>query len=238
MLRNGAMLIVAMPKTASTSLMTTLGRLHGIPAEQTVFGDKPKPVEVDVLHLFHSDVRELDLATARTFGMPEKLFKQHVPPTANNRWLLHSLKKTILLREPNEVIEAYFRGMRRGLVSPPKRFAECGDRAAWRRLAEATGLLRDLRRFRDGWLSDDGDNLIIWYSDLIRDPRDSINRIEAHFGLPLTETPVTLDKKRYSRGSLIVNALYNRRWQREKLAKVLRKLGLLSLGRLLSGDRG
>lgn len=222
------MLILAMPKSASTSLMATLGRLHHIPAEQTFFPDRPRASEIQVLHLFHSDVRELDDATARMFGAPGKLFKQHVPPTENNRRLLREQKKIILLRDPDEVVEAYYRGFQRSLVLPPADFAGCADWEGWRRLAETTGLLSDLNTFKDGWVYEQGDNLVIWYRDLVQSPGATINGIEAHFGMPLTEGPIVLDKKRYTRHNWIMNALRNRKWQRTKAKAVLTRLGLMS----------
>lgn len=55
------MLVIAIPKSASTSLMKTISKIHQIPNEQyTSLNENEIPDETNVLHEFHSDVRELE----------------------------------------------------------------------------------------------------------------------------------------------------------------------------------
>lgn len=191
------MLLIAIPKSASTSLMTTLGRIHNIQARQNFFPQMPKPDGVNILWDFHSDIRELNIDITTTFKDTKIIYKQHIYPSDNNVSLLKDIKKVILLREPKEIIEAYYRGFVSGVHDKHPVFNDKND--DWMLKAKQTGLYDDLQNFHDKWYNFEGDKLIIQYKQLIENPNDAINAIEKYWSLPLTKSPITLDKKRYSR---------------------------------------
>ncbi|MGD8860499.1 MAG: hypothetical protein PVI30_10855 [Myxococcales bacterium] len=53
------MLIVAAPKTASTSLLKTLEKLHEIPGQQLALPDREWPAGYRVLPRYHGDPEEI-----------------------------------------------------------------------------------------------------------------------------------------------------------------------------------
>lgn len=109
------MLIIAIPKSASTSLMSTLGTIHGVPGRQVFFPDAPLAEGFDVLGRYHSGVREINTTLAARFAGESAVFKQHLPPTPNNVAQLRNRKKVILLREPDAIVAAFRRARRRFL---------------------------------------------------------------------------------------------------------------------------
>lgn len=196
------MLIVAIPKSASTSLMKTMGILHGLPAQQKFFKDAPVPATTKLLHSYHSDIREFNSEQADAFGDNSQFFKQHVPPTDNNLELVRGQKKVILLRDPKEIIEAYYRASKKKIHLERDEFKNCTTVDEWHQVAKENGLIDDLQWFYDRWKSEAQEyaeeNLIIDYSSLIDNPKFVINEIEKFFNLDISES-VSLSKERFSR---------------------------------------
>ena len=92
------MIIVAIPKSASTSLMLTLGKYHGLEAKQDFsLSENDNPEHCQVLFNLHSDVRELSEEDVARMSDPEKIFKQHIFPSPNNLRLLERVKKVVML---------------------------------------------------------------------------------------------------------------------------------------------
>lgn len=193
------MLIIAIPKSASTALMSTLGSIHGIPGRQVFFPDAPLADGFDVLGRYHSDIREIDTTLAAQFARESEVFKQHLPPTPNNVAQLRNRKKVILLREPDAIIAAYRRSRRRFLSVSMTGFNLLADEQTWLRTAKENGLYRDLDRFIAGW-SDAAitNKLVIWYDELVADPTRTIKAIEEFWGLSPTTGPIRLARQRYS----------------------------------------
>lgn len=203
------MLIVAIPKSGSSSLIETLGMLHSCPIGQTWYGERPAPNELSLLHRYHSDMREITEEKASQLARGKKFYKQHIPPSTNNRYLLRDTKKIILLREPSEIVAAYFRADMKGIHKKRMEFDGLKTLDDWQQEAMSNGLLNDLQWFCDSWISEVSQwpdlNRIIEYSDLVVDPKSSINDIEVHFNLPLSES-VELARVHYSRYSPIQDA--------------------------------
>lgn len=197
------MLIAAIPKSASTSLMSTLGSLHGLPASQSFFDDefarRPAPPEYSRLANYHFDIRQLDRALAEGVSKPGIVAKHHVPPSTMNLELLGEHRVVVLLRDPSEVVLAYRRGIRNRVHDPMNGFRDCDSQADWLRRARENGLLDDLERFREGWLSHEGPALVVRYDELVEDPTGVVRRIESFWTLPQTTGDVRLAKERYSR---------------------------------------
>ncbi|ABA88529.1 hypothetical protein Pcar_1280 [Syntrophotalea carbinolica DSM 2380] len=196
------MLIVAIPKSASTSLVKTMGLLHGLPAQQKFFKDAPVPATTKLLHRYHSDIREFNSEQTDVFGDSGQFFKQHIPPTDNNLELVRGQKKVILLRDPREIIEAYYRASKKKIHKERDEFKNCTTVDEWHQAACDNGLFDDLQWFYDRWNSEAKkhaeENLVIDYSSLIADSEFVINEIEKFFNLSISEN-VSLSKERFSR---------------------------------------
>jgi hypothetical protein len=202
------MLIVAIPKSASTSLMRTLGNLHNIPAVQ-IFPKNSKEFpypSTKILHLYHSDMREITDDFATKIASSKEIFKQHIPPTTDNLGLLSNVKKVILLRNPEQIIEAYYRAEITKIHKPRQEFKDCKTLKDWKETARKNGLLNDLVWFHDTWIEESKRNseinLVIKYSELLHNTKETINLVEQHFELPIADK-VSLAKERYSRSSLL-----------------------------------
>ena len=195
------MLIVAIPKSASTALLATLGRLHGCYAVQTNFFELPVHDDYAALARFHFDQHELTRGIVDKLVEPDGISKNHIVPTPHNQALLAEHPKVILLREPTEVIKAYRRAVSavdHDIEELARCFADCDAESEWLERAASTGLLQSLQKFYDGWQEHAGDKLIIRYDELIAEPQETVNRIEDYFGLQRSDE-VKLVRARYTR---------------------------------------
>lgn len=197
------MLLVAMPKSASTSLMTTLGRLHDVPAVQIEFRELDRPSEIRHMHEHHPDIVELDSAGTERLLAPDRIYKQHIPPTPTNLKRLAGRRIVVLLRDPDEVIDAYLRAFKTFAMKPVdvERAIRIDD---WRAHANRVGLSDDVRFFHRGWqaLADDEDVLIVDFRALTEKPKWVLNEVERHLGLPETSHDVELSRQRYTRSRI------------------------------------
>jgi hypothetical protein len=201
------MLIVAIPKSASTSLMVTLAGMYGKPYKQ-FYSDWGKAVEYVYLHNLHSDCKEINAESAKYMGFHTKnqVFKNHLPPTNNNINLLKDVKKVILLREPIEIIPAYKRSFEKGFEDYSF-FKESDDfkglktEKEWIERSIDLELLNDLYRFFYGWRNVEllNDCLIITYNELINNTEITIRKITQYFGMHNKHKKIVLAKKRYTR---------------------------------------
>jgi hypothetical protein len=206
--------------------MKTLGNLHSLPSSQISFREFLCPLEMKLLHTYHSDMREIPAAYYKdlillSFMSDQEIFKQHIPPTNNNINLLRNVHKVILLRDPDQIIGAYYRAEKKEIHSARKEFQHCQTLEDWKKTAHHNGLHSDLNWFYNEWMKEANKNprfnLLIKYSDLILSPKKTVNQVEQYFNLPISDE-VTLLKKRYSRffiqtlsisqiGTLIINKI-------------------------------
>lgn len=200
------MLIVAMPKTASTSVMVTLGRLAGLPSTQLMFPAEPWPRGWFVVPRFHRDMRELNAERASAFRSSDHIYKQHVIPTSNNLEHLAGIPVVLLTRDPRDIVGAYRRvvelkggGEGAGRVMRHE-FDGLETADEWERRADEMGLLDELNRFRDIWLEQPG-TLAVSFEELTGDPTNAVRKMQAHLGLDVTRDSIELEKMRWSRGS-------------------------------------
>lgn len=194
------MLIIAIPKSASSSLLVSIGLAHKLPWEQTCMRHFPEPLQLALLFKYHGDMREYSKRNIKTFINPRKFYKQHIPPTSGNRAVFKDVKKVILLRDPKEIIEAYWRADKAGIHCHRAEFAHCKTCEDWLNTAAENGLWSDLQFFHDQWLKEAGPNsCIITYANVVNHTRQTINKIEAFWGLPITRKNIVLAKVRFSR---------------------------------------
>ena len=92
------MLIIAIPKSASTSLLRTLGINHSLPFTQDfkLNEEYTVPTSYEFLGKLHSDCINIDQALVKKWTNSKGFYKQHIPPTQNNLKQLRDKKsKTI-----------------------------------------------------------------------------------------------------------------------------------------------
>lgn len=211
------MLIIAIPKSASTSLLDTLAKMYGFEAEQVILQGLKAPSDLNLLHKYHSDIREYSDRDMDEFCKESKFYKQHIPPTENNKRLLKGFKKVILLRDPKEIIEAYWRAERKKIHKKRTEFNGVDSVEGWINRAEEIGLLEDLNFFYDGWNAEEDESTIkISYNDITQNTAETIQYIEMFFGLKKVSNYTELSKKRYSRNNKICDI-------KEKLVLILNK---------------
>jgi predicted DNA-binding protein (MmcQ/YjbR family) len=216
------MLIISIPKSASTSLRSTLGTINCFESVQLRFNANPRPFEFSILSDFHSDIRELTQNDTKIFSQNNIIYKQHIPPTNNNLYLLKNLKKVVLLREPKDIIEAYYRARQKRLSRNLGGMIDNSTLEEWIKSSEQNGLLEELNTFYKLWHAEQGENcLILQYKDLIENTKYSINLIHAFCDLPLITENIILEKKRFTRQNLFQDFLQN---QIKSIKKHLKKL--------------
>ncbi len=196
------LILVAIPKSASTSLMKTLGDLHYLDAQQDMsWLDNPIPKNSNYLHNVHSDIREISIREKEMFMQKGKLYKQHIFPSENNVEKLSEMKKVILLREPKSICLAYRRGMKKNVHTLLPGFDPEMSEEVWMKNAHEKGLMKDLEFFFNTWtqLENKDDVLIIRYEELIESTEKVVRKVEEFWGVPITEDEIVLAKERYSR---------------------------------------
>jgi hypothetical protein len=197
------MLIIAIPKSASTSLLYTMRDSLNFPAKQK-FDHKKKSSLYPVLTSLHSDVGEYSRIDVDEFTHPYKIFKQHIPPTKNNIDLLKKQKKVILLRDVDEIILAYKRGAKAEVHNLLKGFEKSWSDKKWLSMSKENSLYYELNNFSNKWKEEEGSyTLIIYYKDLIDDPTLVINKILEFVDYPKQINSLNLAKARYSKVSAI-----------------------------------
>ena len=197
------MLIIAMPKSASSSLLHTLADLHGLekPDFTQLWLSLSFSGEFPVFHRQHGySMRELDDSAVNAILKPNIICRAHILPSRNNQDLLRNKKKVVLLRDPVDVVMAYRRGTVNGThrMQSVMDFAGCQSEEDWLERAQRNGLMRDIVGFYRGWLRHEGEKLAISFDELVSHPTEAINKIEEYFALPQSKS-VQLKKYNYSR---------------------------------------
>lgn len=194
------MLIIALPKSASTSLLRTLSALSGRPGKQHFFPEQKWPAahEFDAMARFHSDVREITAAQAELFTSSTSWAKQHLVPTANNESRIGPARFVLLTREPAEIVLAYRRWEATGDSPPRIEFKGLESEAQWLERAHDIGLIAEFERFATRW-REHGGGLEVTYRELLDSTDEVFDRIEDWFGLERNGRPVELARERFTR---------------------------------------
>ncbi len=195
------MLIIAVPKSASTSLIETLGKTQKIKALQEFFLEGSIPESSNVIHTLHSDIRELSEEDVSLFSAKNVFYKQHIFPTVNNIELLQNVKKVILLRDPEDILKAYLRGANKRYNALPTGYSkELSQEELYQKACE-DGFLKDIQFFYNEWQKQaiSEVTLFINFDDYVNNTTAVVQKIEAFFNLPRTNNSVQAVKARYSR---------------------------------------
>ncbi|WP_431156539.1 sulfotransferase domain-containing protein [Winogradskyella poriferorum] len=224
------MLLIAIPKSASTSIMSTIGELHTIEAIQQTADYKhfPKPNELKYLHNLHSDIREFNKEICQKWVDDKVLYKQHIFPSRNNVELLRNTRKVVLLRDPHEVILAYQRGVESGIHKMFKGFKYGLTSDNWLDKCKKNGLFDDLLLFYNGWKEvNDENTLIVEFEEFKKSPAKIIRSIEVFFDLELTKREFEVHRKRYSKRKQSIYRKF-RIWIKKKYTNTIYSINLLT----------
>jgi hypothetical protein len=202
------MLLIATPKSASTSLMRTIADRLGLPAYMGAEGAGRDAIQAlppspgyPRLHAFHgSDFKELSEDVARVMTSRNCVYKVHAAPTPHNRRVFADAPKVLLHREPCEIVGAWRRAVARGIHHRLRPFEGLATESEWLANAETIGVIGadgELERFRDGWL--DENVLEVRFRDLLDDPDAVVRAIERFWGFPSAAEPVVLAQEKYTR---------------------------------------
>ena len=170
------MLLVAMPKTASTSFAHTLAEVLNVRKNQVLLRPSKLPAADGFpwLSKYHSDCRRWPEDDVRHMIDAPNVYKQHLPPAS-----VCSSDYVLLVREPVEIIGAYGRTSK--VVTDPG------------------GLADELTRFMWGHLAN-GPRLVLSYDMIITNPRRALAHVIDAWGLDVPIKPdVELAKLRYTR---------------------------------------
>lgn len=176
------MLIIAQPKSASTSLMVTLAKILNVGYEMAGTC-KNKSEEFKVLGSCHKCIGQRIKIYFEQLIDGKKVFKDHVIPTKENIDALKEIGKpvVILLRKPEDSYDSYIR-----------QFEKNGNDKIDRK-----ALKKELKKFYNDWeeMEDDDLFLIIEYDDLILSYEDTMRNILEHLDQPKI---IPLEKLRYT----------------------------------------
>lgn len=190
------MLFITMPKSAGRALTCTIARAHGrqCHAARTHYIERRTSDNlVEKRHGSTSDVRHADV---KIFAGPD-IFQEHIWPTRENVRLLCKQKKVVVLRPPEQVIEAWWRAERAGIHD--KLFPEC--RTLKEYVEKASPALAKLGEFSQ-W-SADKNTYVVHYDEIINETESVIRRIEKFFGLQKSGTR-TLLREHYTGETLLM----------------------------------
>lgn len=204
------MLIISIPKSASTSLLDTFGKLHALPSRQLDFKNRSSDADFPLLGNLHNDTCKLRNEDFSVFKDQHMLYKQHILPTEEHVKVLKNIKKVVLLRNPYDILLSYRRATVKGIHPEKNGMHSSLSEGEWIEKAESNGFFDEIKNFHQGWMQQQDENtLILRYKELVNNPHQSINKIEAFFDLPITKRKIVLSKKRYSHHSKLIDSLNN-----------------------------
>ena len=181
------MLLIAQPKSASTSLLDTLGRITGLKGTQYFISQKIFEPEFFELSKLHTDACGIGYETLNSFINNQKvIYKQHFVPNDNNLKCLSKINKKIvvLLRNPLDCIDAYINNGKYiiGYYNLPKIFDEM--KLYYDRYVQFSEINKNI--------------VLIDYNVLILDTEKTIEKILNHFNLRAITNDWTLSRKRFT----------------------------------------
>jgi hypothetical protein len=119
-----------------------------------------------------------------------EIIKKHIMPTKDNLDDYKNQKKVVLLRDPQGCRSYSKRGIDNSITQDNPNNKDSFFNYSY-------------EEFYDGWSNNiDNETLLIFYKDLIGNPKKTINKIEKFYGLRKS-TEVKLPKLNYSRSKLI-----------------------------------
>ncbi len=216
-LRGSTLLIVAMPKSASSSLVASLQEATGWQKRNADIRKKyltplPAPDGYVQLKRFHSEVAELTSEVVELLRRPNQITKLHIAPTDNNLALLRDVPKVVLQRPAEEIVAAYWRGQETSTwTTMVGEIALCKTSEQWMDVARELGLTGELEAFNDHWRSGAGDAILITYEELTGNPEAAITKLLEYFGIEIKAVP-SLGQVNYTRDGGANTAGWKKAW--------------------------
>lgn len=197
------MLIVAMPKSASSSLARTLARAHGLDERNDDLNAEHPPQFTDrhalaqALHPYPAVPTE---ALRRVVADRTALRKLHLFPTPAVLAGIAGTPVVVLLRDPDAIVDAEFRGVVTGIHPLAPGLPRTASIRRWRAAARTGGLVTSLADLAEGWRTAAAERpelLVVTHAELVRDPDRVLAATAAHLGLP-RRPGLELLRERYS----------------------------------------
>jgi hypothetical protein len=184
-------LIIAMPKSASTSLARTIARTHGL-AEYNGDINAENPPQFPAAHRLAQELHPYPAVPAETLREivtdRTALRKLHLFPTGPVLEAIADQPVVVLLRDPAEVVDAEFRAFIAGIHPLAPSMPRTASLGRWRAAAAAGGLLASLQSFAEEWravaAARPQEMLLIEHLEVVRDPTRVLAACERHLGLP------------------------------------------------------
>lgn len=180
------MLLIAQPKSASTSLISTLCQIS---KKKMILGTKTdkKCKEFEELQKCHSIMGEKDYTFfEKVIRDKRKIYREHILPTSMHLRILEKFDDPILilLRKPEDSFDSYVRMFNK-------------NKNNW---INRKILLTDLKQFYHTYINSHlnfkSNFLIIFYSDLVLNYENTIKQVLTHLRLHGTILP--LQKRKYT----------------------------------------
>jgi len=220
------MLIIAIPKSAGTSLSMTLAKLHNLEFDEGLTHYN-QIKNGNIIELRHGSMGNVKKGDIKKFKNEKIIYHEHLFPTKDNIKNLKNQKKVILLREPEEILHSWWRAEQSGIHSKHPMLKNCKTEKGYVEKAKKLGALKIFKDFKQGWeKAKTKDDLIIYYKDLMKNPQQIINDVEKHFDLLQSEN-IKLLKIRYNRGNKLrkfFKKIYAKLSKINFLLKIKRKL--------------
>ena len=160
------MLFISIPKSAATAFTESCAQAHGFRKSTAVRTRGTAPEGFIELALIHGSCREFDDHLLNVFT-PDTVHHLHIPPTEKNKKIPAGVPKVVVLRDPGEVVDAYFCEIKKGFRSLPTSFNGVKTLNEFKLRANQIGLLDELRRFYHGWACESENISIINYAEII-----------------------------------------------------------------------
>lgn len=184
------MLLIAQPKSASTSLATTIAQIANLKINLGVKrkADSKNCEGFSEIQKYHGNmVIRSELFFKQVIQGRKTLFKEHILPTDDHLEKLNKFKNdkiVILLRVPEDSYDAY------------KRLFESN-----KKIFNEEKLMNDLMVFHERylyWKSVHKNVLLVYYRDLILRYKTTMRKILKHFGLNSPKDLPKLQKLKYT----------------------------------------
>lgn len=181
------MLLISQPKSASTSLASTISQIGKLKVSLGVQRKRNLNEEFEEISRYHNNIVNRNENFIKTvLESKVTLFKEHLLPTLKHLEFLNKYKKNIviLLRCPEHSLDSYLRMFKKN----------------GRKDFNKKELLNDLRSFHDRymwWASNKRYAIVIYYRDLIKDYKTVIHKILKHYNIK-SKRLIPLKKLKYT----------------------------------------
>ena len=184
------MLLIAQPKTASTSFMHSLAEIMKVPFKN---GHNRKAGDVNCqgyeqLQIYHGTMVKRSKAYLKAYIENGVLYKEHILPTPEHLKYIEEVGKPVVvqIRNPAECIASYKRVLS---VIPDKQI-------------DFDVMEKELELFRETYLQLTNNEIymIIDYKDIVEDFTETVKKVIKHYGraVPTNVDQYKLQKRNYT----------------------------------------